>query len=199
MSQKDFLDRLVMKLEKAGIPYMITGSLGSSLHGQPRATNDIDLIIAPTEKQLNTFIQTLSENYYVSKEAAQEAFRNRSMFNVIDYHTGWKADFIIRKDRPFSLEEFRRRIIGNIVGVQVFVISPEDAILSKLEWAKAGESERQFHDAQGVAVVQWEILDKEYLHKWARELNVEDLLENLLKNAEKFQLSKQNQEKCNGR
>lgn len=190
MSQKDFLARLVMKLENAGIPYMISGSFGSSLHGEPRATNDIDLIIAPTARQLNTFIQSLSEGYYVSSEAAREAFRNRSMFNVIDYQTGWKADLIIRKGRPFSLEEFRRRMLGHIVGIQVFVVSPEDAILSKLEWSKAGESERHFRDALGVAVVQWVVLDKEYLRKWARELKVEDLLENLLKNAEKLQLSK---------
>jgi len=99
-------------------------------------------------------------------------------------------DLIIRKGRPFSLEEFRRRMLGNIVGIQVFVVSPEDAILSKLEWSKAGESERHFRDALGVAVVQWESLDKEYLRKWARELNIEDLLETLLSNAEKLQLPK---------
>lgn len=187
MSQKDFLARMIMKLKGAGIPYMISGSLGSSLHGEPRATNDIDLIIAPTDSQLNLFILSLSEEYYVSSESADEAFRNRSMFNVIDYKTGWKADIIIRKDRPFSLEEFKRRMQGEIMGVQVFVVSPEDAILSKLEWAKAGESERQFRDAQGIAVVQWETLDKEYLHKWAQDLNVEDLLEILLKNAQELQ------------
>ena len=187
MGQKDFLARLVTKLENVGIPYMISGSLGSSFHGEPRATNDIDLIISPNAEQLNTFIQSLSEGYYVNPEAVHEAFRNRSAFNVIDHQTGWKADFIIRKDRPFSLEEFGRRIKGNIVGIRVFVISPEDAILSKLEWSKAGESDRQFRDALGVAVVQWETLDKEYLLKWAQELSVETLLENLLRSAEKLQ------------
>jgi hypothetical protein len=190
MSQKDFLARLVLRLEEAGIPYMISGSLGSSLHGEPRATNDIDFIIAPTVAQVNTFIKSLSKDYYVNPEAAQDAFRNRSMFNVIDYKTGWKADLIIRKDRPFSLEEFRRRVSVNILGAQVTVISPEDAILSKLEWSKKGQSERQFRDALGVAVVQWEGLDKEYLRKWARELTVEELLETLLNNAEKLQLPK---------
>jgi hypothetical protein len=189
MSQKDFLSKLMAKLEDSGIPYMISGSLGSSLHGEPRATNDIDLIIAPTEAQLNTFIQSLSEDYYVSSETAREAFRNRSMFNVIDYKTGWKADLIIRKDRAFSLEEFRRRICTNILGVQVSVVSPEDAILSKLEWSKKSESGLQFRDALGIAVVQWESLDKEYLRKWARELNIDALLQTLLNNAEKLQLS----------
>jgi hypothetical protein len=188
MSQKDFLARLVAKLEDSGISYMISGSLGSSLHGEPRATNDIDLIITPTAAQLNTFVQSLSEDYYVSPKTAQEAFRDQSMFNVIDYQTGWKADLIIRKDRAFSFEEFGRRISANILGVDVTVISPEDAILSKLEWSKESGSELQFRDALGVAVIQWESLDKEYLRKWARELGVEHLLETLLSNAEKLQL-----------
>jgi len=191
MSQKEFLARLVIKLEDAGIPYMISGSLGSSLHGEPRATNDVDLVIAPTANQLDIFIQSLSEGYYVNGEAAQEAFRGRATFNVIDYQAGWKADLIIRRNRPFSLEEFRRRIQGNVVGIPVFVVSPEDAILSKLEWSRVGESERQFRDAQGVAVVQWDTLDREYLRRWARELDVEDLLENLLRNAEKLQPSQE--------
>ena len=188
MSQKDFLERIVIKLKDFGIPYMVSGSLGSSLHGEPRATNDIDLVIAPTSaKQVKTFTQSLNKDYYVSSEAAEEAFNNHSMFNVIDYQTGWKADLIMLKDRPYSLEEFRRRIQENIIGIQVFVISPEDAILTKLEWAKASESERQIRDALGIAVVQWQTLDKDYLHKWAQELNLKDLLDNLLKNAEKLQ------------
>ena len=188
MSQKDFLAKLIAKLENSGIPYMISGSLGSSLHGEPRATNDIDLVIAPTVAQLNSFIQSLSTDYYVSPEAAQEAFRNRSMFNVIDHQTGWKADLLIRKDRAFSLEEFGRRISANILGVEVTVVSPEDAILSKLEWSKESESELQFRDALGIAVVQWDNLDRDYLRKWARELSVENLLETLLSNAKKLQL-----------
>ena len=75
MNQKDFLGRLVAKLEGAGIPYMISGSLGSSLHGEPRATNDIDLVIVPTAVQLTTFIQSLSEGYYVSPEWRKKHFK----------------------------------------------------------------------------------------------------------------------------
>ncbi|OGW17058.1 MAG: hypothetical protein A3G93_00665 [Nitrospinae bacterium RIFCSPLOWO2_12_FULL_45_22] len=188
MSQKDFLGRLLAKLDEVGIPYMISGSLGSSLHGEPRATNDIDLIIAPTLEQLNAFTQSLGEGYYISPEVAQEAFQNRSMFNVIDHQTGWKADLIICKDRAFSHEEFMRRLSANILGIEVYVLSPEDAILSKLEWSRESGSELQFRDALGVAVVQWERLDREYLRKWARELGVEALLETILRGAEELQL-----------
>lgn len=102
-------------------------------------------------------------------------------------HLAAKADFIIRKDRAFSLEEFKRRISANILGIQVSIISPEDAILSKLEWSKESQSERQFRDVLGVAVVQ-QRLDKVYLWKWARELSVADLLGTLLSHAEKLQL-----------
>ena len=143
MSQKDFFTKLIQKLEEANVEYMVSGSLGSSMHGEPRATNDIDLVIAPTEVQLHTFIGSLSQEYYIDLEAALDAYRNRTMFNVIDRQTGWKADLIIRKDREFSREEFRRQINAEILGVGVKVISPEDAILSKLEWSK--ESVRSFN------------------------------------------------------
>lgn len=184
-SQKKFLERLVARLDDAGIPYMVSGSLGSSLHGEPRATNDIDLVIDPTREQLDDFVQSLGEEYYISPEAAADAFRSRFMFNVIDLETGWKADLVIRKHRSFSIEEFKRRVTGVILGLQVQVVSPEDAILSKLEWAQAAQSERQFRDALGILLVLEDDVDKDYLRKWAAELKVEDLLESLLNQAGK--------------
>lgn len=187
MGQTDTLARLVKKLGDARIPYMISGSLASSLHGEPRATNDIDVIISPTAAQLENFLQSLGDDYYASPDAAQEALRNRRIFNIIDQQTGIKADLVIRKDRPFSMEEFTRRKPAEILGIKVFVLTSEDAILSKLEWSKSGESERQFRDALGVAVVQWENLDRDYLRKWARELNVEELLNRLLDKAARLQ------------
>jgi len=187
MSQKDFLLRLVSRLQACGIPYMISGSLGSSVHGEPRATNDVDLVIAPMARQLEAFIESLGDDYYVSPTAAKEALRARSIFNVIDHETGWKADLIIRKERAFSVEEFSRRRAANILGTEAMVVSAEDAILSKLEWAKQTGSEVQLRDALGVAVVQWASLDRGYLQKWASELGVGDLLETLLSHAAKLE------------
>ena len=108
------------------------------------------------------------------------------MFNIIDNHSGWKADFIICKDRPFSHQEFERKCITKIKGLDVWVTSSEDIILNKLEWAKDSQSEQQFRDALGVAVVQWDRLDADYLHKWERELQVGDSLEQLLEQAKKL-------------
>jgi len=183
-SQKDFLTRLIELLDKAGIPYMVAGSLGSSFHGRPRATQDADIVIDPTESQLESFLALLGESYYVSREASFEALRRRTMFNLIDVQGGWKADLIIRKDRPFSRQEFERRSRVDTMGQILWVVSPEDTILSKLEWMKGRESQVQYSDALGVAVAQWRSLDLEYLWRWARELGLESMLARLLKEAE---------------
>ncbi len=182
-SQEDFLERLIEKLNQQSIPYMLSGSVSSSLHGQPRATRDVDIVIAATEEQVLNFAGTLSESYYVSLDAVRNAFAHNSTFNVIDSQSGWKADFIIRKDRPFSHGEFERRFTAKIKHLDVWVTSPEDTILSKLEWAKDSQSEQQYRDALGVAVVQWHRLDMDYLKYWAGQLQIDSSLTELLNQA----------------
>jgi hypothetical protein len=182
-TQSEFLAHLVGLLDKAGIPYMVAGSMGSSVHGRPRATQDADIVIDPAEDQLEAFLALLGQDYYISREAALEAFRRRTMFNVVDLAGGWKADLILRKDRPFSRQEFERRRQIEAMGQALWVVSPEDAILSKLEWMKGRESSVQYSDALGVAVAQWKELDTEYLRRWAGPLGVEDVLNRLLRDA----------------
>ncbi len=183
-TQREFLERLVGLLDKAGIPYMVAGSMGSSFHGRPRATQDADVVIDPTEDQFGSFLARLGQDYYVSRDAALDAFRRRTMFNVIDLAGGWKADLILRKDQPFHRQEFERRRQIEVMGQTLWVVSPEDTILSKLEWMKGRESDVQYSDALGVAVAQWENLDLEYLRRWAGELGVENVLARLLKDAQ---------------
>lgn len=180
--QADFVVAMASALERAAIPYMVAGSVASSAHGPPRATNDVDIVVDPTPAQLDSFLGSL-ENVYVSQPAANEALRRRSMFNVIDLVRGLKADLIVLKDRPFSRTEFERRIPVQFEGHNIFVASPEDVILSKLEWSKMGESERQFRDALSVAVAKWPDLDVPYLRHWGVELSVSDALEQLLNDA----------------
>jgi hypothetical protein len=187
MNQEEFIIRVVGDLRATGIAYMVAGSVGSGLHGEPRSTHDVDIVIDPTAEQLERLVQALGADYYVSPEAAREALHHRSMFNLIDFANGWKADLILRKDRPFSREEFSRRRETPYGSGSLWVASPEDVILSKLEWAKITPSERQLRDALGVAVTQWPHLDQEYLRHWARELGVEEPLELLLREARELQ------------
>jgi len=183
-TQRDFLHKLMALLEKVGIPYMIAGSLGSSFYGRPRATQDVDVVIAPSEDQLERLIALLDQKgYYVSQDAARDALRQRTMFNIIDIAAGWKADLIVRKDRAFSRQEFQRRLQIETMGQTLWIVSPEDAILSKLEWAQGRQSEVQYSDALAVAVAHFGRLDLEYLNRWAKDLGVGETLSRLLKQA----------------
>ncbi len=187
MTQEEFLVQIAQCLETAGIPFMVTGSHSSSHYGQPRTTNDVDLVIDPTAEQLTRFLDLLGDRYYVSRESAQEALARRSMFNVVDFEEGWKADLIVRKDRPFSIEEFGRRRPRTLLGQSLPIASAEDVILAKLEWNAITSSERQLRDACNVAVVQWPTLDQTYLRTWASALDVADKLEDLLRKAQELQ------------
>jgi hypothetical protein len=180
MSQDEFFRSITRMLQQAGVPFMVTGSHGSSHHGKPRSTYDLDIVIDPTADQLDAFCALLAGEYYVSVASAHEALGARSMFNVIDLAGGNKADLVIRKDRPFSVEEFARRQASSMHGVPIWVASAEDIILSKLEWNKITPSERQMQDALDVAVVQKACLDEAYLRRWATDLGVSDALHEVL-------------------
>ena len=180
--EEEAVFRLVQRLEALGIPYMVAGSVASSHHGLPRATNDADVVIDPTPEALEALVAALlAEGYYVDARVAREALLTRRLFNVIDPETAFKVDLILRKDRPFSHEEFARRERRDLGGLAVSIATPEDTILSKLEWArKAGGSERQLSDALGVLRVGGERIDRAYIEKWAAPLGVEDLWRELL-------------------
>jgi len=151
MKLPEVLRNITGALDKAGISYMLTGSFASAYHGSPRTTQDIDMVIEATAEQLLNFVNLLLQiDYYVELDAGIEALRRQSMFNVVDTSSGWKVDLIIRKSRNFSEEEFRRRKRVQFEGNPLFIASGEDVVISKLEWAKQGESKRQIEDAGGV-------------------------------------------------
>jgi len=182
-SQRDFFQRIIGMLERAGISYMVAGSLSSSYYGKPRSSQDVDIVIDPDRNSLGKLIDLLAPEYYVSRPAAIEAMEHRGMFNIIDTHIGWKVDLVIRKARPFSQEEFTRRRPAELMGVQTWVLSPEDSILSKLEWAKGRESVLQLQDAIHVMITQWNTLDMEYLRRWAPVLDIVRELDAIIEQA----------------
>jgi hypothetical protein len=175
MGAEDLFLKLRDVLEATGIPYMVTGSFVSAVHGVPRATHDIDVVIAPTGQQLTALIRRFSESdYYAEIEDALQALRHRSQFNVIDERGVWKIDFILRKDRPFSMAEFARRRLTNILGIAVYAATAEDILIAKLEWAKLGESERQLRDVSGIIAIQGANLDVAYIERWVTALSLEN-------------------------
>jgi hypothetical protein len=140
-------------------------------------TRDIDVVVDPTEEAIRLMVDLVDRDRFYMGDA-EDAFQHRSMFNLIEPDTGWKVDFVVRKDRPFSEVEFQRRFPTQVAGVQVFMATAEDTMLAKLEWGAASGSDRQMDDVVAIALGQE--LDIEYLLEWAHELGVEEALESAL-------------------
>lgn len=171
------LAAVIEELSRLGIPYMVTGSVASSSHGRPRSTHDADIVIDPTRPQLDRLVRALAgRGFYVPVDTATAALASRGQFNVIETTHACKIDLIIRKARPFSIEEFGRRVRMDLpVGPAISIVTAEDAILSKLEWSKlSGGSSRQIDDAAVIVTVATD-LDRAYIENWARQLGVLDL------------------------
>ncbi len=173
------LRRLVAATSHAGVPFMIAGSFASTAHGLPRTTQDVDVVIDPPDtRALDMLVLALlADDFYVDANAAREAMQRRSMFNAID-RSAWKIDFILRKARPFSVEEFRRRTSVQILGIPVFVASAEDTIVAKLEWSKRDRSarrgsERQRRDVAGILATMGAELDLSHVERWVEDLELE--------------------------
>lgn len=184
MTLESFLRRVVAILDETGVPYMLTGSLASAYYGEPRATRDIDVVIAVSEEEIDALVRRLdAEGFYVSPEAAREALRRRSQFNAIDPESGWKVDWIVRRDRPFSRREFERRRKVEALGLELPMVTPEDLIVAKLEWAGMGGSEIHLRDALAILVQRGEELDRGHIERWVRDLELGERWNALLEEA----------------
>lgn len=173
MTQGDLLERIVGFLDRAALPYMVTGSIASSYYGAPRSTQDVDFVVDADASALERFLDLLPvQDYYLSRDAAHEALLRESMFNLIDFESGWKVGLVIRKSRPFSQMEFSRRLLQTILGRPLWLASPEDVILAKLEWNKISPSDRQLTDVARMIEVQGDGLDREYIVRWAEALGL---------------------------
>jgi len=172
----DTLREIVARLEAQGIPYMVVGAVAASVYGRQRATQDFDVVLEAGPSALRALVRSLpEERFYASEDAAMEALRYETQFNVLDMATGWKVDLIPRKRRAFSETEFARRSQLDVMGVPTYVASVEDVIVSKLEWAKAGGSERQLEDVRELVRLKDAELDRAYVDQWVARLDLCEL------------------------
>jgi len=168
----DLVAAAIESLNAAGVPFMITGSLASSFYGAPRATNDLDVVIDPNQTTLRRLVEALhASGFYADADAARIALAERSQFNAIG-PDAWKIDFIMRKDRAFSKQEFGRRRRADLLGTPGFVASLEDMIVAKVEWAAATDSERQLRDVASMLDVGFGALDHGYIERWVDVLGL---------------------------
>jgi len=181
MEQLEAIRLLVSKLEKASIPYFITGSIASSYYGIPRFTHDIDVVLKVGTKEVDQIIKIFKDDGYISKEGILEALSGSGMFNFIHSKTGLKIDFWIDKGDSFTRSCFQRSRRAELIqGFWAVMASPEDVLLHKVYWSHLMPSERQIRDAQGIIAVQGPRLDVQYIERWAREMDIEGEIQTLL-------------------
>jgi len=173
--QFSILKLVAERLDTAGIQYMLTGSIAAGYYAQPRMTRDIDLVVEVVPADAERLAALFTPDFAVSVDAINAAIARQGMFNLIHVEAVTKVDFVVRRDVPFRIEEFRRRRRVDIGGYPFWIVSPEDLILSKLAWARTSRSELQLRDVrQLLAAVA--PLDRAYLDRWAADLAVVDLL-----------------------
>lgn len=169
------------RLETAGVPYVIGGSLASSVHGEPRATLDVDLVADLRADSLSTVVGALAQDYYVDADAAQEAVRLGASFNLVHLGAGVKVDIFVAGSDAFDHERLRSRLAVAVpppLSGTLWLDTAEHTLLRKLEWYRRGGevSERQWRDVAAIVALQEGTLDRTVLVRWATILGVADLL-----------------------
>ena len=178
--EMEVLKEVARRLDQAGIAYMITGSMATNFYTVPRLTRDIDIVVELAEGDLSRFIPLFEADFYLDPRTVRDAVKNKGMFNLIQNEYVVKIDFIVRKDSPYRRREFSRRNKVAVDERTLYLVAPEDLILSKLVWAKDSRSELQLSDVRNLLKFV-KRLNRRYLARWAKELSVESLYREVYK------------------
>jgi hypothetical protein len=175
-------------LDALGIPWIVGGSVASSIHGIPRATQDIDLVAEIRRMHAKPLADALEADFYVDQDAILDAVLRRASFNLVHLDTMTKVDVFVPKGDALSAAQIRRRQfiqLGETPDESLPVLSPEDVVLQKLRWYDAGQriSERQWRDVLGVLKVRAGVLDEGYLRQQAADAGLAELLQQALDDA----------------
>lgn len=177
-SESDIIKEIAKRLDHAGIPYMFTGSIAANFYTVPRMTRDMDIVVELKEADADKVYSLFGKDFYADKGMILEAIRKEGMFNIIHYQSVFKIDFIVRKNNPYRIEEFKRRKKITFEDAELYIASPEDLILSKLYWAKDSMSELQLNDVRNL-LKSVKGLDEGYLKQWANYLGVGEIYRNI--------------------
>lgn len=171
LQELDILKLVCHRLEQIDIPYMLTGSFAANFYAVPRMTRDIDIVIEIHKLDINKLLQIFQKDFYIAKDSISEAIEHQGMFNIIHNDSVFKVDFIIRKNAHYRKTEFQRRRQIKLGDAPIWIVAPEDLIISKLFWAKDSLSEMQLKDVKNLLLT-LQNLDKEYLYQWVEKLDL---------------------------
>ena len=166
----ELIRNITSSLDQKGIPYMISGSLAFNMYCIPRMSMDIDLVIELNLSNVYDFLDIFRTGYYIDNKTVLQEIKKGGMFNVIDHRTGFKIDFIIRKNTEYRLLEFSRKIHKMLMDIPVWVVSPEDLVISKLAWIQEVQSEKQSQDIMMMMLLP--AIDRDYINLWCKNLDL---------------------------
>lgn len=149
---------------------MLSGSIAMGVYIVPRATKDIDFVIHLQTNDIDSFVQHFEGAYYCSRDAIADAINRQSIFNVIDHASGFKADFVIRKNSTYRLAEFERRKKIDFYGIEINIVSAEDLLISKLIWIQDWQTAVQMEDIKNLSLLP--DLQRDYIDYWVTKLNI---------------------------
>ncbi len=173
----DLLQRVCKSLDENNIPYMISGSIALNIYTIPRMTRDIDIVVELTENRVDEFTDLFPDSYF-NKNAFKDEIKKQGMFNIIDHQTGFKIDFIIRKESEYFKQAFENRQRISELDTDMWVISLDDLIIAKIIWIQDYKSEKQIMDIENLLINP--DINMEYIKTWCSKMNLQTF--NLLKN-----------------
>jgi hypothetical protein len=180
MTERELLVDCLQRLNRLGLPYMLTGSMASNFWGIPRTTHDLDFVLSFEDDDAGAIAAAFDDDYTLEEISVRGALQKPHMFNAIDRRSALKVDFWTLRPDPFEHQMFERRLRVTLFGESAWIATAEDTLLHKLYWHSITPSERQLGDAAGIVAVQGAELDRDHLEHWARELAVEAVLRDLL-------------------
>jgi hypothetical protein len=183
MEQHELLLYIVGCFEKHKIPYFFTGAIASITYGEPRLTNDIDVVVDMSLAHIDAFKSSFPENeFYLDVDSIRTAITRRGQFNIIHPGSGLKVDVFITKEDDFDQNRFARVKKLNVSETNsANFASPEDVIIKKLEYFKQGRSEKHLRDIASMLKISSELIDRAYISSWAKRLTVREIWEELQK------------------
>ena len=165
-----FLQAIANFFLEQQIPYMLSGSMAMSIYTLPRATRDFDFVVHLRTQDVDALVRYFEHGYYCNVDTVNEAIVRQGMFNIIDHASGYKADFMILKNEPYRQMEFSRKKTIIFFSIPVYIVSPEDLLLSKVIWIQQFQSNLQMEDIKNISEI--DTLDWEYINNWITELKL---------------------------